>query len=107
MASPVSEYAEAYTDSADMDIDERILQDSQYNMVEFAKKYFRGAQRKKWSVDYAKREIVSSGSHSYIVKLKENVLLTHFHFCSDSYKKKSKKTKESREPSEMVKFSKV
>lgn len=28
-------------------------------------------------------------------------------FCSDSYKKKSKKTKESREPSEMVKFSKV
>ncbi|KTF71391.1 hypothetical protein cypCar_00046637 [Cyprinus carpio] len=72
VASPVSEYAEAYTDSADMDIDERILQDSQYNMVEFAKKYFRGAQRKN---------------------------------C-DSYKKKSKKTKESREPSEMVKFSK-
>ncbi|XP_067238478.1 unconventional myosin-XV isoform X1 [Chanodichthys erythropterus] len=72
VASPVSEYAEAYTDSADMDIDERILQDSQYNMVEFAKKYFRGAQRKN----------------------------------GDSYKKKSKKTKESREPSEMVKFSK-
>ncbi|XP_016361399.1 unconventional myosin-XV-like [Sinocyclocheilus anshuiensis] len=72
VASPVSEYAEAYADSADMDIDERILQDSQYNMVEFAKRYFRGAQRKN----------------------------------GDSYKKKSKKTKESREPSEMVKFSK-
>ncbi|XP_039542942.1 unconventional myosin-XV isoform X2 [Pimephales promelas] len=72
VASPVSEYAEAFTDSADMDIDERIFQDSQYNMVEFAKKYFRGAQRNN----------------------------------GDSYKKKSKKTKESREPSEMVKFSK-
>uniref|UniRef100_A0A9J7WWJ1 Myosin XVAa n=1 Tax=Cyprinus carpio carpio TaxID=630221 RepID=A0A9J7WWJ1_CYPCA len=72
VASPVSEYAEAYADIAVMDIDERILQDSQYNMVEFAKKYFRGAQRKN----------------------------------GDSYKKKSKKTKESREPSEMVKFSK-
>lgn len=72
VASPVSEYAEAFTDIADMDIDERIFQDSQYNMVEFAKKYFRGAQRNN----------------------------------GDSYKKKSKKTKESREPSEMVKFSK-
>uniref|UniRef100_A0A673K1D4 Unconventional myosin-XV-like n=1 Tax=Sinocyclocheilus rhinocerous TaxID=307959 RepID=A0A673K1D4_9TELE len=72
VASPVSEYAEAYTDSTDMDIDERILQDSQYNMVEFAKKYFRGAQRKNGSVDYIIREIVSSGSHSYIVELKEN-----------------------------------
>jgi len=52
VASPVSEYAEAFTDSADMDIDERIFQDSQYNMVEFAKKYFRGAQRNNGSVDY-------------------------------------------------------
>ncbi|XP_073801014.1 unconventional myosin-XV isoform X2 [Danio rerio] len=73
VASPVSEYTEAYTDSTDMDIDERILQDVQYNMVEFAKKYFRGAQRKNGG---------------------------------DSYKKKSKKSKEPRDPSEMVKFSK-
>uniref|UniRef100_A0A671S2H3 Unconventional myosin-XV-like n=1 Tax=Sinocyclocheilus anshuiensis TaxID=1608454 RepID=A0A671S2H3_9TELE len=72
VASSVSEYAAAYTDSTDMDIDERILQDSQYNMVEFAKKYFRGAQRKNGSVDYIIRELVSSGSHSYIVELKEN-----------------------------------
>ncbi|XP_055047421.2 unconventional myosin-XV [Misgurnus anguillicaudatus] len=72
VASPVSEYAESYTDAPELDIDERILQDSQYNIVEFAKKYFRGAQRKD----------------------------------SDSNKKKSKKGKESREPSEMMKYSK-
>lgn len=73
MASHVSEYAEAYADGADMDIDERILQDSQYNMLEFAKKYFRGAQRKNGSVDYIIRETASSCAHSYIAELKENV----------------------------------
>ncbi|XP_057203153.1 unconventional myosin-XV [Triplophysa rosa] len=72
VASPVSEYAESYTEGPELDIDERILQDSQYSMVEFAKKYFRGAQR----------------------------------INGDSYKKKSKKGKESRDPAEMVKFSK-
>lgn len=60
MASSVSEYAEAYADRADMDIDERVLQDSQYNMVEFAKKYFRGAQRKNGSVDYITGETANS-----------------------------------------------
>ncbi|KAJ8413507.1 hypothetical protein AAFF_G00080140 [Aldrovandia affinis] len=59
-------------DFRNTEIDERMLQDSQYNLVEFAKKYFREAQRKK----------------------------------SDSYKQKSKKGKDSREPSEMVKYSK-
>ncbi|KAB5531005.1 hypothetical protein PHYPO_G00135900 [Pangasianodon hypophthalmus] len=46
VASPVSDYTEAHTDYSNMEIDERILQDSQYNMVEFAKKYFREAHRK-------------------------------------------------------------
>ncbi|XP_076864017.1 unconventional myosin-XV [Brachyhypopomus gauderio] len=72
VASPLSEYTDALTEFGGMEIDERILQDSQYNLVEFAKKYFRGAQRKN----------------------------------SDSYKQKSKKGKEAREPSDMVKFSK-
>ncbi|XP_051988166.1 unconventional myosin-XV-like [Xyrauchen texanus] len=72
VASPVSDYAEAYASSSDMDLDERILQNSQYNMGEFAKKYFRGALRK----------------------------------GGDLYKKKSKKGKDAREPSEMVKYSK-
>lgn len=62
VASPVSEYAEAYTDNTDMGIDERILLDSQYNMVEFAKKYFRGAQRQNGSVGYIMREIIISCS---------------------------------------------
>lgn len=50
MASLVSDYTEAHTDYNNMEIDERILQDSQYNMVEFAKKYFREAHRKTRSV---------------------------------------------------------
>uniref|UniRef100_A0A8C2G385 Myosin XVAa n=1 Tax=Cyprinus carpio TaxID=7962 RepID=A0A8C2G385_CYPCA len=74
VASPVSEYAEAYADIAVMDIDERILQDSQYNMVEFAKKYFRGAQRKNGSVDYIIRETASLCSHSYISPIQESLI---------------------------------
>ncbi|XP_022539080.2 unconventional myosin-XV isoform X1 [Astyanax mexicanus] len=73
VASPATEYTEAHTDYSDMEIDERILQDSQYNMVEFAKKYFRDGQRK----------------------------------TSDSYKQKSKKGKDFKDPAEMVKFSKT
>ncbi|XP_036422587.1 unconventional myosin-XV isoform X1 [Colossoma macropomum] len=72
VASPVSEYTEAHQDYSNMEIDERILHDSQYNMLEFAKKYFRDAQRK----------------------------------TSDSYKQKSKKGKEAKDPADMVKFSK-
>nr|XP_015215599.1 PREDICTED: unconventional myosin-XV [Lepisosteus oculatus] len=67
-----SEYAEAQGEYAAVEIDERILQDSQYTMVEFAKKYFREAQRKK----------------------------------RESYKQKSKKGKDSRDPAEMVKYTK-
>ncbi|XP_027004193.2 unconventional myosin-XV [Tachysurus fulvidraco] len=73
VASATSDYTEAHTDYSELEIDERILQDSQYNMVEFAKKYFRGAQRK----------------------------------TSDSERQKSKKGKESKESSDMVKFSKT
>ncbi|KAJ8345179.1 hypothetical protein SKAU_G00293720 [Synaphobranchus kaupii] len=67
-----SEYTESYDDFSNVELDERILQDSRYNMVEFAKKYFREAVRKN----------------------------------SDSYKHKSKKGNASREPIDMVKFSK-
>ncbi|XP_066530593.1 unconventional myosin-XV [Hoplias malabaricus] len=73
VALPVSDYTETLTDYSNMEIDERILHGSQYNMVEFAKKYFRDGQRK------------SSG---------------------DSYKQKSKKGKEAKDPADMVKFSK-
>ncbi|KAG5279414.1 hypothetical protein AALO_G00077540 [Alosa alosa] len=72
VAAPSSEHTETYPGYSSMDVDERILHDSQYNMVEFAKKYFREAQR--------------GGS--------------------DSYKQRTKKGKEPREPVEMVKFSK-
>ncbi|KAJ8284077.1 hypothetical protein COCON_G00029270 [Conger conger] len=61
-----------FGNDSNMDIDDRMLQDSQYNLVEFAKKYFRAAQRKN----------------------------------SDSYKQKSKKGKDSTEPSDMVKYTK-
>ncbi|KAJ8363986.1 hypothetical protein SKAU_G00128170 [Synaphobranchus kaupii] len=42
-----NDFTDDYGDYSNMDIDERMLQDSQYNLVEFAKKYFREAQRKK------------------------------------------------------------
>ncbi|XP_035261236.1 unconventional myosin-XV-like [Anguilla anguilla] len=67
-----NEFTDDYGDYSSMDIEEKMLQGSQYNLVEFAKKYFREAQRKK----------------------------------SDSYKQKSKKGKDSREPSDMVKYTK-
>ncbi|KAG7316984.1 hypothetical protein KOW79_019282 [Hemibagrus wyckioides] len=73
VASTVSDYTEAHTDYSNLEIDERILQDSQYNMVEFAKKYFREAHRK----------------------------------TSDSQRQRSKKGKETKESSDMVKFSKT
>ncbi|XP_062386970.1 unconventional myosin-XV [Sardina pilchardus] len=72
VAAPSSELTETYPGYSSMEVDERILHDNQYNMVEFAKKYFREAQR--------------GGS--------------------DSYKQRTKKGKEPREPVEMVKFSK-
>nr|XP_029135166.1 unconventional myosin-XV-like [Labrus bergylta] len=56
----------------DGDLDERVLQDSKYDMLEFAKKYFRQPSNKK----------------------------------GDSLKNKSK-TRDSREPIEMIKFSKT
>ncbi|KAF7691114.1 unconventional myosin-XV isoform X1 [Silurus meridionalis] len=62
----------ACTEYSNMEIEERILQDSQYNMVEFAKKYFREALR----------------------------------MTSDSQRQRSKKVKEMKESSDMVKFSK-
>ncbi|XP_062841982.1 unconventional myosin-XV [Trichomycterus rosablanca] len=46
VTSAGSEYTEAHIQNSNVEIDKRILQDSQYNMVEFAKKYFREAQRK-------------------------------------------------------------
>ncbi|XP_029102796.1 unconventional myosin-XV-like [Scleropages formosus] len=68
----VSENIEHHGDYGNIDLDEAVLQDSQYNLVEFAKKYFREAQRK-------------------------------MRFSS---KKNSKKIKDTRDPSEMVKYSK-
>lgn len=45
MAPAVSEYTDAY-EGGTAEVDERMLQDSRYSMVEFAKKYFREAQGK-------------------------------------------------------------
>ncbi|XP_051789441.1 unconventional myosin-XV [Erpetoichthys calabaricus] len=69
---PVIGYGDPTEDYSSIDIDERVLQDSQYTMVEFAKKYFREAQRS----------------------------------ASESYKQKSKKGKDARDPAEMVKYNK-
>ncbi|XP_028842547.1 unconventional myosin-XV isoform X2 [Denticeps clupeoides] len=45
VATPASEYTEAFSDYGNVEIDEELLRDSQYNIVEFAKKYFREAQK--------------------------------------------------------------
>ncbi|KAK3532493.1 hypothetical protein QTP86_018529 [Hemibagrus guttatus] len=84
VASKVSDYTEAHTGYSNLEIDERILQDSQYNMVEFAKKYFREAHRKT-------RSVFSFNFGAYV----------------DSQRQRSKKGKETKESSDMVKFSKT
>ncbi|MEE6497786.1 hypothetical protein FKM82_002851 [Ascaphus truei] len=60
-----------------------MLQGSQYNMLEFAKKYFREAQKKTTQVQDDQTK--SSG---------------------ESFKQSSKKGRESRDPEEMLKFTK-
>ncbi|XP_029433068.1 unconventional myosin-XV [Rhinatrema bivittatum] len=67
-----SEYAESVDEYVAEATDEISLQGNQYTMVEFAKKYFRDAQRK----------------------------------TTDSLKQRSKKGQESRDPAEMLKFTK-
>ncbi|KPP76175.1 myosin XVA-like [Scleropages formosus] len=67
------EYTETYDAHGPVEMDERMLQDSRYSLVEFAKKYFREAQSKE----------------------------------SNSYKQKSKKGKETRNPVDMVKYTKA
>ncbi|XP_078518827.1 unconventional myosin-XV [Lissotriton helveticus] len=67
-----SEYAESLDEFMDGVIDENILQDSRYTMLEFAKKYFRDVQRK----------------------------------TSDSFRQKSRRGGEPKDPAEMLKFTK-
>ncbi|KAJ1096725.1 hypothetical protein NDU88_001856 [Pleurodeles waltl] len=67
-----SEYAESLDEFMDGVIDETILQDSRYTMLEFAKKYFRDVQRK----------------------------------TTDSFRQKSRRGGEPKDPAEMLKFTK-
>ncbi|XP_069501807.1 unconventional myosin-XV isoform X2 [Ambystoma mexicanum] len=72
-ASPApSEYAESLDEFMDGVIDNTILQDSRYTMLEFAKKYFRDVQRK----------------------------------TTDSFKQRSRRGGEPKDPTEMLKFTK-
>ncbi|KAM4632500.1 unconventional myosin-XV [Discoglossus pictus] len=75
-----SEYAESLDEFTDATISEVMLQGSQYNMVDFAKKYFREAQKKTQGQDEQPKK--ASG---------------------ESFKQSLKK---SRDPSEMLKFTK-
>ncbi|XP_043925992.1 unconventional myosin-XV [Protopterus annectens] len=70
VSSAASEYADSVEEFVGEAGDDSPLPDSQYTMVEFAKKYFREANRKK----------------------------------HDSYKQKSKKGKEVKDPAEMLKY---
>ncbi|XP_075422006.1 unconventional myosin-XV isoform X2 [Ascaphus truei] len=78
-----SEYAESLEEYTDTATSEIMLQGSQYNMLEFAKKYFREAQKKTTQVQDDQTK--SSG---------------------ESFKQSSKKDRESRDPEEMLKFTK-
>lgn len=106
MALDVSDYHE---DDSTLDLDESVLQDSQNNLVEFAKKYFRGAQARNRSVHskrYILLNIIVYLSNSEKETIHKNCKTILF-IVSDSYRKKSKKSKDLREPSDMVKYSKV
>nr|XP_033770854.1 unconventional myosin-XV [Geotrypetes seraphini] len=67
-----SDYGEGVGEYLTEAVDESILQDEQYTMLGFAKKYFRDAQKK----------------------------------TTDSFRQRSKKERESRDPAEMLKFTK-
>ncbi|XP_068102481.1 unconventional myosin-XV [Hyperolius riggenbachi] len=77
-----SEYAESLDEYVDPCTSEIMLQGTEYNMVEFAKKYFREGQRMMAQEEQEKKSSV------------------------DSTKPGSKKSRESRDPAVMLKFSK-
>ncbi|XP_040214368.1 unconventional myosin-XV [Rana temporaria] len=77
-----SEYAESLDEYTDPSTSEIVLQGSPYNMVEFAKKYFREGQRLMALEEQEKRA------------------------PGDSSKPGSKKSRESRDPAELLKFTK-
>ncbi|XP_018424807.1 PREDICTED: unconventional myosin-XV [Nanorana parkeri] len=77
-----SEYAESLDEYTDPSTSEIVLQGSPYNMAEFAKKYFREGQR---LMALEEQEKKASG---------------------DSSKPGSKKSRESRDPAELLKFTK-
>ncbi|TRY59058.1 hypothetical protein DNTS_008381 [Danionella cerebrum] len=84
VVSPVGEYTEAYADNGDIDIDERILQDSQYNMVEFAKKYFRGAQGKNGiQLPYLEVESLIEFTDENLNKVAAEIFLAIMKFMGD------------------------
>ncbi|XP_040297346.1 unconventional myosin-XV [Bufo bufo] len=76
-----SEYAESLDEYTEVDTTEIVLQGSSYNMVEFAKKYFREGQR---------------------MLVQEEAVKT----SGESSKQGSKKSQELRDPADMVKFTK-
>ncbi|KAM8960363.1 unconventional myosin-XV [Pelodytes ibericus] len=77
-----SEYAESLDEYTDPAISEIVLQGSTFNMVDFAKKYFREAQRMRVQEDQTQK---TSG---------------------ESFKQGSKKSKDARDPADMLKFTK-
>ncbi|KAM9305752.1 LOW QUALITY PROTEIN: unconventional myosin-XV [Gastrophryne carolinensis] len=77
-----SEYAESLDEYTDPTTSEIVLQGSPYNMAEFAKKYFREGQRMMAQEEEEKKSSV------------------------DSSKRGSKKSRESRDPADLLKFTK-
>ncbi|XP_041432611.1 unconventional myosin-XV [Xenopus laevis] len=80
-----SEYAESLDEYIDPNTSEIMLQGSPYNMMEFAQKYFREGQRLATQSQDDKSQKMSG----------------------DSIKQSSKKTKETKDPEEMLKFTKT
>lgn len=99
---------EMYGDNASVELDELPLHGGQHHMVDFAKKYFREAQRGRRSDAQCTADEGDSCANA-LPLLEAPLSVTKGPACTSLYcsDPKAKKGKEGRDPVDMVRFSKV
>lgn len=96
---------EMYGDNMSIELDELPLPSGQYHMAEFAKKYFREAQRNRRSETQRTAKCIPLRQN--VATNSPQLTLVVCLLCFTHSDLKAKKGKEGRDPSDMVKFSKV
>lgn len=94
-----------YGDNMSIELDELPLSSGQYHMAEFAKKYFREAQRSRRSETQHTAKCIPLCQNAATNSPQLTLLVCLPCFTHSDLK--AKKGKEGRDPSDMVKFSKV